>query len=109
MGSARYARLPGRPGDAELAVEVIDAWQRRGVGRRLIEMLSVRARDNGVQRFVAVVAEDNVAVHVGLRRAGATGRRCGGEVEYVLEIDYLLTGDRHLGSDVSARGRDRAA
>jgi hypothetical protein len=29
IGSARYVRVPDRPGDAELAVEVIDAWRRR--------------------------------------------------------------------------------
>ena len=40
IGSARYLRLPGRPGEAELAVEVIDHWQHRGVGRRLVEALS---------------------------------------------------------------------
>jgi hypothetical protein len=32
LGSARYIRLPTLPGVAEMAIEVIDEWQRRGVG-----------------------------------------------------------------------------
>lgn len=58
LGVARYARLPG--GDrAEIAVVVADAWQRRGLGRRLLGRLTERARESGIAGFTAVLHADN--------------------------------------------------
>jgi acetyltransferase len=90
VGSARYFRLPGRPGDAELAVEVIDEWQRRGVGRGLLEALGAHARANGLERFTAIVAADNVPMQRALRRAAVTTHATGGEIEYLLDVGALV-------------------
>ena len=93
VGSARYARIGGTPHTAELAVEVIDEWQRRGVGSALLDALTARARANDVQRFIAIVSSDNVPVRRALERAGATLCASGSEIEYQLDVDAL---ERHI-------------
>src|SRR3954466_9212929 len=48
VGIARFVRLePGGP-VAEAAVAVVDDWQRRGLGRALLEALVERAHEEGV-------------------------------------------------------------
>jgi uncharacterized OsmC-like protein/GNAT superfamily N-acetyltransferase len=56
---ARYIRSTDDPTVAELAVAVIDDWQARGVGSRLVAALADRAREEGVTRFSAYVLADN--------------------------------------------------
>ena len=43
-GVARYVRSTESPGHAEVAVAVVDDWQRRGVGTRLATRTRARAR-----------------------------------------------------------------
>lgn len=61
VGVARLDLLaaPARPGDAEAAVIVEDAWQGRGLGTRLLWRLSAAARTRGVGAFVAGVLAEN--------------------------------------------------
>ncbi|PVY97309.1 GNAT family N-acetyltransferase [Actinomycetospora cinnamomea] len=59
VGIARLVRTAAR--EAELAVAVVDAWQRRGVGRVLLTALRVAARARGVDRLVAYVLAENAA------------------------------------------------
>ncbi|MDN5857303.1 MAG: GNAT family N-acetyltransferase [Pseudonocardia sp.] len=61
VGVARTARDPRRPAEAELAVAVVDAWHRRGVGRRLVTAIARRAQDAGVRRLTARVLPENTA------------------------------------------------
>jgi RimJ/RimL family protein N-acetyltransferase len=63
IGVARYVRLPEDPLAAEVAIVVADSWQGRGVGSMLAEELGRRARGNGIARFTATMAADNVAAH----------------------------------------------
>lgn len=44
---------------AELAVAVVDAWQGRGVGRRLLEALRDRAAHLGYRELTALVLPEN--------------------------------------------------
>lgn len=53
-----YSRLRD-PSAAEAAFAVADAYQRRGVGTRLVEQLAERAARHGIERFVAEVLPDN--------------------------------------------------
>lgn len=89
IGSARYIRLPGRPGEAEMAIEVIDNWQRRGVGRGLLGALSDHARTNGVERFIAIVSEENLPMQRAVAHATVSVDVSGGDLEYRLEVDSL--------------------
>ena len=55
---ARYDERAGT-NRAEIAVTVEDAWQRLGVGRRLTKRLAMRAAEQGIESFEAVVQPDN--------------------------------------------------
>jgi acetyltransferase len=55
---ARLVRLTN-PDDAELALVVSDAWQRQGIGARLMEQLIQVARQEHIARLIAYVRVDN--------------------------------------------------
>lgn len=59
IGVARYDRDPNRPHVAEVALAIIDEWQRRGVGTLLLAALCGRARDEGIATFTAMMLETN--------------------------------------------------
>jgi GNAT superfamily N-acetyltransferase len=59
IGVARYVRDPERPAAAEVAVTVIDDWQGRGLGTLLLEVLSARAREEGITIFTALMLASN--------------------------------------------------
>jgi GNAT superfamily N-acetyltransferase len=59
IGVARYVRDPDRPDVAEVAVTVIDDWQRRGLGTLLLEVISARARAEGITSFTALMLATN--------------------------------------------------
>lgn len=61
IGVARYVRDSEDPGRADVAVTVVDEWHGRGLGTKLLQLLSARARAEGVDRFTATVASDNIA------------------------------------------------
>jgi GNAT superfamily N-acetyltransferase len=63
------ARYDGREGSnrAEIAVTVEDAWQHRGIGKRLTKRLAARAAEHGIESFDAIVQPDNGAA-LGLLR-----------------------------------------
>ncbi|SDG92058.1 Acetyltransferase (GNAT) family protein [Lentzea fradiae] len=58
---ARLIRT-GECGSAEIAVAVVDLWQRRGIGRRLLEELSAVAARMGVAELHGEVLPDNRAM-----------------------------------------------
>lgn len=58
MGIGRYDRLDD-PAEAEVAFNISDAHQGRGIGSILLEHLAVAARENGIRRFTAEVLPDN--------------------------------------------------
>ncbi len=66
---ASYARLVGDDA-AEMAFAVADEEQGRGIGTRLLEQLALRARQVGIERFVAdVMAENRAALACSPTRA----------------------------------------
>lgn len=58
VGVARYARLEDGV-TCEFAITVADAWQGRGLGKRLLAMLIEAAREHGVVRLVGEVFASN--------------------------------------------------
>lgn len=74
VGIARYIRDRQNPEVAEVAVAVVDEWQRRGLATELLKRLFVRAHDEGIRRFTALVAEDNGAIPALLHDLGAEFR-----------------------------------
>lgn len=79
LGVARYIAVPDVPGAAEVAVEVDDAWQGCGIGRRLISELTGRARAAGFTRLLAYVSKDNLLVLNWLTRLGGVVVADGGD------------------------------
>jgi RimJ/RimL family protein N-acetyltransferase len=72
VGIARYIRHADDPYAAEIAVTIVDDWQGRGLGTELLAQLSDRARQEGIHRFTALVAAENVAVTGLLRNVCAS-------------------------------------
>lgn len=84
---ARYVRTG--PGVAEPAIVVTDDWQRRGLASVLLDALADRAREEGIETFVAPVLAENTAAIKLLERLGdgdATTRRDGTEVELAIPL-----------------------
>ena len=84
------ARYDGRPGsrEAEIAITVEDAWQHRGLGKRLARRLAELATGRGYDTFVATMLPDNRAA-LGLVHKlvpDATIRWAGGEYEASLPL-----------------------
>ena len=67
VGIARLIRDPLRSHEAEIAFEVVDAWQRRGVGRLLLTALADLAEPLGVRRVHALALPENTAAMALLR------------------------------------------
>ncbi len=86
-GVARYVRDADDARAAEIALTVADDWQGRGLGTELLARLSQRARQEGIARFTATVASDNVPMGMLLRSVGAVQVRRGfGMVEYEIAL-----------------------
>jgi len=84
VGVARFVRIG--PEVAEPAIVVVDDWQGRGVGGRLLDALTARAQEEGIRRFEAPVLAANVEAIRLLERVGRTRRRAEGR-EVALTID----------------------
>jgi RimJ/RimL family protein N-acetyltransferase len=93
---ARYVRVPRDRTTAELAVVVVDDWHRRGLATALLDQLSDRARANGIERYSAIVSEDNDVVLDALERAGAAraGEADQGEVQLTVAVPAEGIGGR---------------
>jgi RimJ/RimL family protein N-acetyltransferase len=66
----RYDRLPPDFTTAEVAIVVADSYQHQGLGTELVSRLRSRARESGVQCFVADVLESNIAMRHAFSDAG---------------------------------------
>jgi ribosomal protein S18 acetylase RimI-like enzyme len=86
---AGIARLVRDGRSAEIAFEVADAHQGRGVGSLLADQLAADARASGITELVATVCGDNPAVVSLLRRVAASLHVSwqGGEREFVLGLE----------------------
>ncbi|KQR75473.1 GCN5 family acetyltransferase [Arthrobacter sp. Leaf337] len=58
LGIGRYDRLTD-PEEAEVAFNIADAHQGRGIGSILLEHLAAAARENGIRKFSAEVLPEN--------------------------------------------------
>jgi RimJ/RimL family protein N-acetyltransferase len=88
VGVARFIRDREQPDVAEIAVAVIDDWQHRGVASELLRRLFLRAREEGIRRFTALVADDNEAVATLLRDLAGVMRYLGHEAG---AVSYEIT------------------
>jgi RimJ/RimL family protein N-acetyltransferase len=94
VGIARLVRTG--PVSAELAFSVVDAWQRSGVGRRLLSALVMRAADLGYERVTALVLIENRGAVALLRSVLPDGvlRRSGAIFEFCAPVPRPARHDR---------------
>jgi RimJ/RimL family protein N-acetyltransferase len=69
LGIARYDRAPGTD-TAEVAVAVVDDFQRQGIGSGLLQLLADVGRDHGIEEFSLIVLPENQSMLGLLRRMG---------------------------------------
>lgn len=93
IGVARYDRIDDD--DAEVAFNVADAHQGRGLGSVLLEHLAAAARERGVGRFVAEVLPQNGRMISVFREAGYVVRQRTEDGVVALSFDIDPT-DRSL-------------
>jgi GNAT superfamily N-acetyltransferase len=87
VGLARFVRDQGAA-EAEVAFEVVDAWQGNGIGKRLLAELAVEARGQGILRFRALISRENRAAAALMRSVGEVlvQRHEGPELELVVRL-----------------------
>jgi len=87
VGIARFVRDTDAP-EAEIAFEVVDDWQGRGLGRALLRALSALAREEGILRFRALIAFGNAPAFALVRGLGdeLARRYEDGDVEVVVRL-----------------------
>ena len=69
IGIGRYVRLKEFDA-AEVAIEVVDGWQRHGVGTALMVALSEQAARAGIRRFHVSMLRDNAGARALARKLG---------------------------------------
>lgn len=97
-GVARYVRTEPDSDRAEVAVVVMDDWQRRGVATVLLERLAARAREEGIDHFTATALAQNHAVidlleELGPARVAPSGS---GTVEMTIDLPARADADSPL-------------
>jgi GNAT superfamily N-acetyltransferase len=101
LGIARLIREPNCPRRAEVAVAVVDQYQRLGLGTILLAALYTLAKTRGMETLRAVVLPDNHVVLAWLLRLGA---RCTEEgAQTTLD---LLPGDTLPANGTARRFQD---
>lgn len=86
---ARFVRDQQDSTRAEAAITVADEWQRRGVGKLLLERLADRARAEGINRFTALVSGENRGMQALVKHLDHPVRVthiAGGTYEYEIEL-----------------------
>lgn len=88
VGTARYVAERGRAGVADVAVDVVDELQNRGIGTALVRGVIDRARENGFATLTATTLWENRPALALLRRLGFSSRGSyRGEIEFELALD----------------------
>lgn len=92
-GVGRWVRYSDDPSAADVALTVVDAYQRRGIGRLLIEVLAVSARARGVGVLHFDVLAENEAMTALLDSMGAHRTGSGEVVHHILEVSRVMPPD----------------
>jgi RimJ/RimL family protein N-acetyltransferase len=106
VGVARFVRSDD-PSEAEVAVVVGDPWQGHGVATALLQRLVGRAREEGIDHFVALVMSDNTEALEVFRHLAPGGshirRSASGHTELVMALpDPERIGESTLGRALRA-------
>jgi GNAT superfamily N-acetyltransferase len=89
IGIARFVRDSEDPASADVAVAVVDAWQGRWIGTRLVHALSDRAEERGISRFTLTMDAKNEGALRLVHSVGSDVTRVaveGGVLEYEVSL-----------------------
>lgn len=87
IGVSRYAAVPGSK-NCECAVAVSEPWQRKGLGRLLMNHLISAARSSGYERMTSRDLSNNYGMHRLAKALGFSSRYVAGDVtEIIHELD----------------------
>ena len=107
LGAGRYVVLPDRPGMAEVAFEVADAEQGRGIGTLLLDHLARIARSRDLTMFRAEVERDNRQMLEVFERSGfAIGES---SAHGICHVDIPIADSERFLAAAAARERIAAA
>ncbi|MEO7731437.1 MAG: GNAT family N-acetyltransferase, partial [Kofleriaceae bacterium] len=107
LGLGRYVVLPGTPCVAEVAFDIGDTDQGRGIGTLLLEHLAQIGRTRGVSAFRAEVEADNVQMLEVFGRSGLVTHQA---IEAnVLHVDIPIADTERLAAATATRERIAAA
>jgi acetyltransferase len=104
VGVARFVR--SGEAEAEPAIVVADDWHGKGLGTALLEDLARRSREEGIERYRALVLAENEEALRLLRRVGEVRQHSAGaelEVEVVLNVEP--SPERSLGTVLKAAAK----
>jgi RimJ/RimL family protein N-acetyltransferase len=88
VGTARYVQEAGRPDVADVAIEVVDELQNRGIGTALATAVIEQARENGFRLLTATTLWENRPARALLRRLQFHARAATrGELELELPLE----------------------
>jgi GNAT superfamily N-acetyltransferase len=104
VGVARYIRLP-QPEVAEAAVAVVDDWQRRGLGGELLDRLTKRARENGIERFHASLLATNRAMLALFEELGEVELQRVGDGRIEIDVELPCEPSSILGAALRAAAK----
>jgi RimJ/RimL family protein N-acetyltransferase len=95
IGVARYIRVVPMSDHAEVAFEIVDQYQSRGLGTTLIDLLAETALEHGITSFIAYVEPVNASVIRWAKKAGGSFVRESGVLR--LELSLLAAGATYTG------------
>ena len=107
LGVGRYVMLPGTPRVAEVAFDVGDTDQGRGIGTLLLEQLAVVARRRQVSAFRAEVEADNAQMLDVFSRSGFAVRQS--LQDDVFHVEIPIDDTERLLAATATRERTAAA
>jgi RimJ/RimL family protein N-acetyltransferase len=108
VGVARYVRSED-PAEAEVAVVVGDPWQGHGVATALLQRLVARAREEGIDHFVALVMSDNTEALEIFKHLAPGGSRIRASASGNTELVMALPDPERIGESTLGRALRAAA
>ena len=95
IGVARYIKIKDEPDTAEFAITIIDEHQNKGLGTKLLQLLIEAAIENGIQKLIGFVLEENTCMLHIINKLEAVINR---DEENILrvEIELSTTKQKHF-------------